>query len=246
MGPRLIGRGNTSTSAVWPAIHAASMGPRLSGCWPTRQGTGDTCRPNAPCMISSTAWATGCGGFRRPSLKKRVAETDAIFDNLRQVHAQAAQAPETLRISLDTKAKVKIGEFSRRGVARGQKLVRAADHDMHPEAVLAPAGILEVDGGQLNVVFGTSRDTSDFVADCLELWWANRQAAHPGVRRLLIDLDNGPEIASSRTQFMKRLVEFADRHQLTLELAYYPPYHSKYNPIERCWGILESHWNGTC
>jgi hypothetical protein len=140
---------------------------------------------------------------------------------------------------------VKIGEFSRGGVARGQKAVRAADHDMHPDAVLTPAGILEVDSGQLNVVFGTSRDTSDFVADCLELWWTNRRAVHPDVRRLLIDLDNGPEIASSRTQFMKRLVEFSDRHQLTLELAYYPPYHSKYNLIERCWGILENHWNGT-
>ena len=139
---------------------------------------------------------------------------------------------------------MKIGAFSRRGVARGRESVRAADHDMHPDAVLAPAGILEVAGHQLNVVFGTSRDTSDFVADCLELWWTNRRAAHPGVRRLLIDLDNGPEIASSRTQFMKRLVEFSDRHQLTLELAYYPPYHSKYNPIERCWGILENHWNG--
>jgi hypothetical protein len=115
---------------------------------------------------------------------------------------------------------------------------------MHPDAILAPAGILEVDSGQLNVVFGTSRDTSDFVADCLDLWWTNRQTAHPQVRRLLINLDNGPEIGSSRTQFMKRLVEFSDRHQLTLELAYYPPYHSKYNRIERCWGVLENHWNG--
>ena len=139
---------------------------------------------------------------------------------------------------------MKIGEFSRHGVTRGQEVVAAADHDMHPDAVLAPAGILEVDSGQLNVVFGTSRDTSDFVADCLDLWWTNRQAAHPQVRRLLINLDNGPEIASSRTQFMKRLVEFSDRHQLTLELAYYPPYHSKYNRIERCWGVLENHWNG--
>jgi hypothetical protein len=139
---------------------------------------------------------------------------------------------------------VKIGEFSRGDVARGKQAVRAADHDMHPDAVLAPAGILEVASAQLNIVFGTSRDTSDFVADCLELWWANRRAIHPDVRRLLIDLDNGPEIASSRTQFMKRLVDFSDRHQLTLELAYYPPYHSKYNPIERCWGILENHWNG--
>jgi hypothetical protein len=164
---------------------------------------------------------------------------------LQRVHTQAAHDAKTLRISLDTKAKVKIGEFSRGGEARGSEVVRAADHDMHPDAVLAPAGILEVDHAQLNVIFGTSRDTSDFVADCLELWWTSRRGVHPGVRRLLIDLDNGPEIASSRTQFMKRLVEFSDRHQLTLELAYYPPYHSKYNPIERCWGILENHWNGT-
>jgi hypothetical protein len=149
-----------------------------------------------------------------------------------------------LRISLDTKAKVKIGEFSRGGVARGQEAVAALDHDMHPDAVLVPAGILEVDQQQLNIVFGTSLDTSDFVADCLELWWRDRRAAHLEVNRLEIDLDNGPEIASARTQFMKRLVEFSDRTKLTLELAYYPPYHSKYNRIERCWGILENHWNG--
>jgi Rhodopirellula transposase DDE domain len=175
---------------------------------------------------------------------KKVPETDAIFENLKQVHAQAAQEPETLHLSFDTKAKVKIGEFSRRGVARGQQAVQAADHDMRPDAVLAPAGILEVDADQLNVVFGTSRDTSDFMADCLELWWNDRRAAYPEVRRLLINLDNGPEIASCRTQYMKRLVEFADRYQLIVELACYPPYHSKYNPIERCWGILENHWNG--
>ena len=130
-------------------------------------------------------------------------------------------------------------------MARGTAAVQAADHDMHPDAVLAPAGILEVAANQLNIVFGTSRDTSDFVADALELWWTNRREVYGQVQRLQIDLDNGPEIASSRTQFMNRLVEFSDRYQLTLELAYYPPYHSKYNPIERCWGILENHWNGT-
>jgi hypothetical protein len=139
---------------------------------------------------------------------------------------------------------VKIGEFSRGGVARGATAVQAADHDMHPDAILVPAGILEVHAQQMNIVFGTSRDTSDFVADVLELWWTNRREVYGHVRRLQIDLDNGPEIASSRTQFMKRLVEFSDRHQLVVELAYYPPYHSKYNPVERCWGILENHWNG--
>jgi hypothetical protein len=130
-------------------------------------------------------------------------------------------------------------------MARGRRPVQAADHDMHPEAILTPAGILEVARDQLSLIFGTSRDTSDFVADCLERWWTDRRAAYPRVRQLLIDLDNGPEIASSRTQFMKRLVDFSDRHQLTVELAYYPPYHSKYNRVERCWGVLENHWNGT-
>ena len=44
---------------------------------------------------------------------------------------------------------------------------------------------------------------------------------------------------------MQRLLEFVEQYQLTVRLAYYPPYHSKYNPIERCWGILEQHWNGS-
>jgi transposase len=72
----------------------------------------------------------------------------------------------------------------------------------------------------------------------------DQQAAHPGVTRLHVELDNGPEIGSSRTQFLKRMVGFVDRHRVAVELVYLPPYHSKYNPIERCWGILERHWNG--
>ena len=64
------------------------------------------------------------------------------------------------------------------------------------------------------------------------------------VKTLVINLDNGPENHSRRTQFLKRMVGFAREARLDIELAYYPPYHSKYNPIERCWGILELHWNG--
>ena len=163
---------------------------------------------------------------------------------------RATQEPDTLRISLDTKAKVKVGEFSRGGRARGAGPVKAVDHDMSPGALLVPLGILELNRGGVEIhqpwiLFGHSKETSDFIADGLERWWVERRAVHPGVKRLQIELDNGPEIGSSRTQFMKRMVDFADQHQLTLELAYYPPYHSKYNRIERCWGILENHWNGT-
>lgn len=128
--------------------------------------------------------------------------------------------------------------------------MRASDHDMGAEAILVPFGILEAtrgpkEIGQLWLGFGKSRETSDFIADGLHAWWSERQSLYLGVRRLHMELDNGPEINSSRTQFMKRLVEFADETGLEIELVYLPPYHSKYNPIERCWGILEQHWNGT-
>jgi transposase len=60
----------------------------------------------------------------------------------------------------------------------------------------------------------------------------------------VINADNGPENNSHRSQFMKRLIEFALKNKVSISLAYYPPYHSKYNPIERVWAVLENHWNG--
>ena len=41
------------------------------------------------------------------------------------------------------------------------------------------------------------------------------------------------------------MVQFADEIGKPIQLLYFPPYHSKDNPIERCWGILELHGNGT-
>ena len=60
-----------------------------------------------------------------------------------------------------------------------------------------------------------------------------------------LKVDNGPESSGNRSQFLKRMVQFADSIKMPIQLLYYPPYHSKYNPVERCWGILEQHWNGT-
>lgn len=174
-------------------------------------------------------------------------ETDTIFAHIAAARERAAADPTCLRISIDTKAKVKVGPFSRRG--RSRLLTKACDHDMHPEALLVPFGVLEVTRGaeeiqRFNVIFGRSRETADFIVDALLPWWWSRRTVHAGVRRLMIELDNGPEISSARTQFLKRLVQMVDQTGLEIELVYFPPYHSKYNPIERCWGILESHWNG--
>jgi hypothetical protein len=61
---------------------------------------------------------------------------------------------------------------------------------------------------------------------------------------LVINADNGPENNGCRTQWLKRLVEFSAANSVTVQLACYPPYHSKYNPVERVFGVLENYWNG--
>ena len=60
----------------------------------------------------------------------------------------------------------------------------------------------------------------------------------------VINLAKGPEHQSRRTQCMRRMVDVAHATSLTVRLASSPPYHSKYNPLERCWGILANPWNG--
>jgi transposase len=176
---------------------------------------------------------------------KRVKETDAIFETVHEENEKSDQRDDSIRISIDTKAKVNVGPFSRRGQSRGACTVEAADHDFEPEHKLVPFGILDVMAGWLTIIFGTSRETSDFIVDCLQQWWHDNQGRYGHITQLVINLDNGPELQSRRTQFMARLVEFAEQTGLEIVLVYYPPYHSKYNPIERCWGILEMHWNGT-
>jgi hypothetical protein len=98
--------------------------------------------------------------------------------------------------------------------------------------------------GALTLIFG-GHETSDFWVDALMLWWQQTRPALGHIRRLVIYLDNGPNNSGSRTQFLKRMIEFADWSGLEIRLVYYPPYHSKYNPIERCWSSLEKKWGGT-
>ena len=170
--------------------------------------------------------------------------TDAIFANVRQLNQEADADPNTLRISVDTKATVNLGEFSRGGKSRGLEAVKALDHDLASKAKLIPGGILEPVSGQSFVFFGTSHKTSDFMGDGLEAGWAQRKPALSDIRTLVINSDNGPECSGHRTQYLQRLVEFADKTGLIIRLVYYPPYHSKYNAIERFWAGLEKSWNG--
>lgn len=159
------------------------------------------------------------------------------------INTEADKDESVLRVSMDAKASVKVGEFSRNGVSR--VATQALDHDFKPDAQLTPVGILLPRHDALHLFAVTGKVTSDCLADCLEAFWAGQQHRFVRVDTLVLNLDNGPECHSRRTQFMARMVEFVENTGLAVRLAYYPPYHSKYNPIERCWGVLEHHWNAS-
>jgi transposase len=184
----------------------------------------------------------GCAACRRV-VQKKIPETDAIFEQLAQLHAQARQDDSILRISMDAKATISVGWFSRGG--RSRVIVKALDHDFKPEQTLTPYGMFLPEYDELYLYFTTGRVTSDFIVDCLEDFWRTVQERFPQVKTLLINQDNGPENHSRRTQFMQRITDFVDAFHIEVLLAYYPPYHSKYNPIERVWGVVEKRWNGS-
>ena len=145
------------------------------------------------------------------------------------MNALADADPETMRISIDTKATVNVGEYSRGGRSRGVEAVKALDHDMCPKEKLIPGGILEPVTGRSFLFFGTSYKTSDFIVDGLLLWWEERLQELCGLKQLVLNMDNGPECSGRRTQFLFRLTEFADMTGLCVRIIYYPPYHSKYH-----------------
>ena len=122
---------------------------------------------------------------------------------------------------------------------------RACDHALGLQEEYLPCGIVEKDRAQLSITFGSSYKTSDCIVDALEAWWAALdEVEQVAMAKWDITIDNGPESRGKRTQVLQRMVVFCDGIDKPIPLLYDPPYPSKYNPIERCWGLLELHWNG--
>jgi hypothetical protein len=147
-----------------------------------------------------------------------------------------------LRLSVDAKGTVLLALLSRGGVNRVQ--VKALDHDFRPDEKVTPVGVFLPQHNQVYIFLISGAVTSDTIADSIHKVWTIIAKQFPALQTLVINQDNGPECHSRRTQFMNRMTQLADETQLNIQLAYYPPYHSKYNPIERVWGILENYWNG--
>lgn len=175
---------------------------------------------------------------------KKVPEADQIFETVRDLNrlADASENDEILRISIDAKARVHVGEFSRGGYCRVER--RALDHDFDPKYILVPVGLFLPKYNESYMDLYFDRAPADAWVDSLDALWQRECHRFPHTKQLLLNLDNGPENNSYRTQFMARLVEFANKTGLILTLAYYPPYQSKYNAVERYWGVVENTWSG--
>ena len=112
--------------------------------------------------------------------QKKLPETDAIFSNIKEKDGAPWKDEEfrgrwqVKRLSIDCKATVNIGDYSRGGKTRGD--ARAADHDMGCEEKYVPFGIVDEDEGALYLTFGSSFKTSDFIADSLMGWWESTPA----------------------------------------------------------------------
>jgi len=147
-----------------------------------------------------------------------------------------------VRISVDAKDKVNIGNLSRGGKSRQE--VKTDDHDSGVIDTITPFGVYVPKGKDLTFYMVRSKVTGDCCVDIINSWWSDNQHHYEGVKKLVINLDNGPDQHSYRTQFVKRIQEFSNQTQLEVHLAYYPPYHSKYNPVEHTFGSLEQYWSG--
>ena len=100
------------------------------------------------------------------------------------------------------------------------ELPKAWDHDPPAKRKWTPFGVLVLATGTLMLIFG-GQETSDFWADALMRWWRQARGQWRHIRRLVIYMDNGPKNAGTRTQWLKRMIEFSDWSGLEIRLVYY-------------------------
>jgi len=108
---------------------------------------------------------------------RKVKETDAIFAQVHQVNQDADADPGTIRMSLDTKAVVAIGDLSRGGKSRQGE--QTLDHDFAPECKVSPFGLFRPDTSETWLYFTSGPVTADFMVDRLQDLW-------PGLKKTVI------------------------------------------------------------
>ena len=156
------------------------------------------------------------------------------FENIARLKQEYLQSGNPM-LSIDTKKKELLGNFYREGRLYTQEVIETFDHDFPSAAsgVVIPHGLYDLRRNHGHVNLGTSHDTSAFACDSILRWWEGRgRANYPGATSLLLLCDGGGSNSVSQYLFKEDLQRLADRIGIEIRVAHYPPYASKYNPIE--------------
>ena len=176
---------------------------------------------------------------------KTVANRDEQFKNIEKLIAEFSATDNPI-ISFDTKKKEYLGSFYRAGRLYTREELQAYDHDFHTDAdgVIIPHGIYDVKENIGYIHIGTSKDTSQFACDCLRSWWFEHgRKKYPNATSILMLCDGGGSNGSRHYIFKEDLQKLADELGIEIRIAHYPPYCSKYNPIEH---LLFPHVTRAC
>jgi hypothetical protein len=178
------------------------------------------------------------GFVRRQAQKKRTfrqhPDRAAQFERIAELKRQYLTAGWPV-ISIDTKKKELLGNFYRDGKLYTRETIAVLDHDFpsYGDGKIIPHGVYDLGLNKAHMHLGTSHDTTEFACDSVAHWWAavGRQD-HPHATQLLILCDGGGSNPAGSALFQQDLQALANRTGLTLRVAHYPSYCSKYNPIE--------------
>lgn len=138
-------------------------------------------------------------------------------------------------ISIDAKKKEQIGNFYREGTVYAQEPIQTYDHDFNgvSEGVVIPYGIYDIKRNTGFVNIGTSHETSEFACDSMLYWWEEEGIKnYPNAKSILILCDGGGSNSSRHYIFKEELQKLVNEINIEIRVAHYPPYCSKYNPIE--------------
>jgi hypothetical protein len=138
-------------------------------------------------------------------------------------------------VSVDTKKKELIGNLFREGKIYTTETIEVLDHDFPTwaEGVAVPHAIYDIARNEAYVSIGTSRDTSEFACDSIRHWWNNFGKRHyPNANSILMLMDGGGSNSSRHYLFKHDLQAVADEIGIEIRIAHFPPYTSKWNPIE--------------
>ena len=138
-------------------------------------------------------------------------------------------------ISIDTKKKELLGNLYRDGRLYTKEILRVYDHDFPylADGVVIPYTIYDLRHNRAYVYLGTSKDTAEFVADCIRHWWFNYGSQlYPSAFALLVLADGGGSNSSRHFIFKSELETLANELSIEIRMAHYPPYSSKWNPVE--------------